>query len=71
MILRFAGDRPGNDPSWQMTITYSSLGLSASGAALIARDQPVHARGPTERRHSWLKYLVYLVYLGTMISDRW
>lgn len=54
-----------------MTITYTFFGLSASGAALIACDQLVHARGATERRHSWLKYFVYLVYLGAMISVRW
>ena len=54
-----------------MTIALTFCGLSASGAALIAYDQFVHRREASERRRSWLKYFVYLIYLGAMVSVRW
>ena len=54
-----------------MTLFLLLIGLALSGAILIAWEHRIHSRAAVARRRGWLKYGVYLVYLGAMISVRW
>jgi CDP-diglyceride synthetase len=51
-------------------LTLVLCGLALSGALLITCDHRLRARDATQRRRSWLKYSVYLVYLGSTVGVR-
>jgi len=46
-------------------------GMALCGALLMACEHRVHAQPANVRRRGWLKYFVYLVYVGAMVSVRW